>query len=86
MRRKDLFHLVTFPLPLTSRLRVVDAAAPQGDCADTDSEFALSGRVIICAVLTSLSAFRPSFPHGSRPLRCGCADHHEVKLIAAANR
>lgn len=44
-----------------------DAAAPRGDCASaangpgTDSEFALSDGVLICAVLTSLAA-HPPFP------------------------
>ncbi|CAN5441895.1 hypothetical protein BH18VER1_BH18VER1_19020 [soil metagenome] len=35
----------------------------RGDYASgTDSEFAVPERVIICAVLASLSAFRPSSP------------------------
>ena len=33
-------------------------------------------RVIICAVLAALSAVPPLIPCGSRPRRCGCADHH----------
>jgi hypothetical protein len=41
-----------------------------------------SGSVIICAVLTPLSAFRPNTHAEGRPLRCGCADHHESGLIA----
>jgi hypothetical protein len=39
--------------------------------------------VIICAVLAVLSAVPiPCSPLGSRQRRCGCADHHELELIA----
>lgn len=45
----------------------------------TDSEFAVvRWAVIICAVLTALSVFRPMLPLGNRSRRCGCADHHEA--------
>ena len=48
----------------------------------TDSEFALR-RVIICAVLTALSAFRPMLPLGSRTRAAGAQIITGRKLIAA---
>jgi hypothetical protein len=53
----------------------------------TDSEFAVvRWAVIICAVLTVLSVFRPMLPLGNRPRRCGCADHHEGSPLIDATR
>jgi hypothetical protein len=75
--------------PVGHHIAVTDPAYgfALGDCAcrlsRTDSEFGLWGNVIICAVLTVLSAVPIPRSHSeSRTPRCGYADHHELELIA----
>ena len=59
----DTRHLIV----ATTTCRALDAAAPRGDCACPEEPTAQTpslpvGGVIICAVLTSLAAYRPFSP------------------------
>jgi hypothetical protein len=87
----DPFATLCTQIVATTTCRAFDAAAPRGDCATPFSPHRLRSLPLgglsdhLRRPRDALRLFRPFPPRGRqpKPLRCGCADHHEVSLDLA---